>query len=118
MERQPRSAGRILVNPFAEGRFDYYQLDDTPSGVDEVSRGVASIGTRVSYPLFRPGKYIDLIVEPEGMVAYGTAGTNDPDIPIEDSLFYELDESSLFEANAAAGFDTYEGGSKALSEHR
>ena len=105
--------GGILVNPFAEGRYDYYQLDDTPSGVDEVSRGVASIGTRVSYPLFRPGKYIDLIIEPEGMVAYGTAGTNDPDIPIEDSLFYELDETSLFEANAAAGFDTYEGGSKA-----
>lgn len=105
--------GGILVNPFAEGRFDYYQLDNTTSGVSEVSRGVASIGTRISYPLFRPGKYVDLIVEPEGMVAYGTSGTNDPDIPIEDSLFYELDESSLFEANAASGFDTYEGGSKA-----
>ena len=105
--------GGILVNPFAEGRFDFYQLDNTTSGVSEVSRGVASIGTRVSYPLFRPGKYIDLIVEPEGMVAYGTSGTNDPDIPIEDSLFYELDESSLFESNAAAGYDTYEGGSKA-----
>lgn len=105
--------GGILVNPFAEGRFDFYQLDNTTSGVSEVSRGVASIGTRVSYPLFRPGKYIDLIVEPEGMVAYGTSGTNDSDIPIEDSLFYELDESSLFESNAAAGYDTYEGGSKA-----
>jgi LPS-assembly protein len=105
--------GGILVNPFAEGRFDYYQLDNTPSGTSEVSRGVASIGTRFSYPLFRPGKFIDLIVEPEGMIAYGTSGTNNPDIPIEDSLFYELDESSLFEANAAAGYDTYEGGSKA-----
>ncbi len=105
--------GGVLVNPFAEGRFDYYQLDDTPSGVGEVSRGVATIGSRISYPLFRPGKYVDLIVEPEALVAYGTSGTNDPDIPIEDSLFYELDESSLFEANAASGFDTYEGGSKA-----
>jgi LPS-assembly protein len=54
-----------------------------------------------------------VIVEPEAMVAYSTSGTNDPDIPIEDSLFYELDETSLFEANAASGFDTYEGGSKA-----
>lgn len=105
--------GGILVNPFAEGRFDYYQLDDTASGVSEVSRGVASIGSRISYPLYRPGKFVDLIVEPEAMVAYGTSGANDPDIPIEDSLFYELDESSLFEANAASGFDTYEGGSKA-----
>ena len=105
--------GGILVNPFAEGRFDYYQLDDTASGVDEVSRSVATIGSRISYPLYRPGKYVDLIVEPEAMVAYGTSGANDPDIPIEDSLFYELDESSLFEANAASGYDTYEGGSKA-----
>lgn len=105
--------GGILVNPFAEGRFDYYQLDDTASGVSEVSRGVATIGSRISYPLFRPGKYVDLIVEPEAMIAYGSSGTNDTDIPIEDSLFYELDESSLFEANSASGFDTYEGGSKA-----
>lgn len=105
--------GGVLVNPFAESRFDYYQLDDTPSGVGEVSRGVATIGSRISYPLYRPGKVVDLIIEPEAMVAYGTSGANNPDIPIEDSLFYELDESSLFEANAASGFDTYEGGSKA-----
>ncbi len=105
--------GGVLLNPFAESRFDYYQLDDTPSGVGEVSRGVATIGSRISYPLYRPGKVVDLIVEPEAMVAYGTSGANNPDIPIEDSLFYELDESSLFAANAASGFDTYEGGSKA-----
>ena len=105
--------GGVLFNPFAETRFDYYQLDDTASGVSEVSRGVATVGTRMSYPLYRPGETIDLIVEPEAMIAFGTSGTNDSDIPIEDSLFYELDESSLFEANAASGFDTYEGGSKA-----
>ena len=105
--------GGVLVNPFAEGRVDYYDLNDTPSGVSEVTRGVATVGSRLSYPFFRQGKNIDIIIEPEAMVAYGSAGTNNPDIPIEDSLFYELDETSLFEANAASGFDTYEGGSKA-----
>ena len=105
--------GGVLVNPFAEGRYDYYQLDNTGTGVSDASRGVASLGTRISYPLYRPGKIVDLLVEPEAMVAYGTSGTNDTDIPIEDSLFYELDETSLFKANAASGFDTYEGGSKA-----
>lgn len=106
-------ANGLLLSPFAEGRYDYYQLDDTASGVSEVSRGAASVGTRLSYPLYRPGSFVDILIEPEAMVAYGTAGSNDPDIPIEDSLFYELDETSLFEANAASGFDTYEGGSKA-----
>ncbi|MEP1142886.1 MAG: LPS assembly protein LptD [Henriciella sp.] len=105
--------GGLLLNPFAESRFDYYQLDNTPSGVSNVSRGVATLGTRLSYPLYRPGKSVDILIEPEAMVAYGTSGTNNSDIPIEDSLFYELDETSLFEANATSGFDTYEGGSKA-----
>ncbi len=105
--------GGILVNPFAEGRFDYYQVDNTGTDVSTISRGAASLGTRISYPLYRPGETVDILIEPEAMFAYGTSGANDPDIPIEDSLFYELDETSLFEANAASGFDTYEGGSKA-----
>lgn len=105
--------GGFLVTPFADGRFDYYQIDDPDTDASTISRTAATLGTRVSYPLYRPGKSVDILIEPEAMIAYGTAGTNDPDIPIEDSLFYELDESSLFEANAASGFDTYEGGSKA-----
>ncbi len=105
--------GGVLLNPFAEGRFDYYQVDNTGSDVSTISRTVATLGTRVSYPLYRPGETVDILIEPEAMAAYGTAGTNDPNIPIEDSLFYELDETSLFESNAASGFDTYEGGSKA-----
>lgn len=105
--------GGLLLNPFAESRFDYYQLDNTPSQVASVSRGVATLGTRLSYPLYRPGKSVDILIEPEAMFAYGTAGANNSDIPVEDSLFYELDETSLFEANSASGFDTYEGGSKA-----
>lgn len=105
--------GGLLFSPFAEGRYDFYQLDNTDSGVSEVTRGAASIGSRISYPLYRPGKTVDILIEPEAMIAYGTAGANNPDIPVEDSLFYELDESSLFEANAASGYDIYEGGSKA-----
>lgn len=105
--------GGILLNPFAEGRFDYYQVDNTGTDVSTISRGAASLGTRISYPLYRPGESVDILIEPEAMFAYGTSGANDPDIPIEDSLFYELDETSLFTANAASGFDIYEGGSKA-----
>jgi LPS-assembly protein len=105
--------GGILLAPFADGRFDYYQVDNTGTDASTISRTAATLGTRISYPLYRPGNIVDILIEPEAMVAYGTAGTNDPNIPIEDSLFYELDESSLFEANAASGFDTYEGGSKA-----
>jgi len=46
------------------------------------------------------------------MAAIGTANNNNDAIPIEDSLLFELDETSLFEANGASGFDLYEGGGK------
>lgn len=105
--------GGFVFNPFAEARADYYDLTDSPTGVSKVDRSVATAGARLSYPLFRPGRNVDLLIEPTGMIAYGTPGANNPDIPVEDSLFYEFDESSLFDANAFGGYDLYEGGSKA-----
>lgn len=105
--------GGFVLNPFAEARYDYYGLGDTLNNVDEVSRGVATAGTRLSYPLYRPGNNVDILIEPIAMVAYGTSGRNDTDIPVEDSLFYEADESTLFDASAVGGYDLYESGSKA-----
>ncbi len=105
--------GGLVFNPFAETRYDYYQLDDSVSNTDSVTRGVATAGARLSYPLYRPGKSVDILIEPTIMAAYGTPGANNPDIPVEDSLFYEADESTLFAANAVSGYDLYEGGSKA-----
>ncbi len=105
--------GGLLLEPFAEARYDNYQLDDLASSVDSVDRGVANVGAKLSYPLFRPGKSVDIIVEPTIMAAQGTSNTNNPNIPLEDGLFYEFDETALFDANGYAGFDLYEGGAKA-----
>ncbi len=105
--------GGFVLNPFAEARYDYYKLNDAPSGRDEFSRGVATVGSRLSYPLYRPGSVIDILIEPEIMAAFATPGDNNSDIPVEDSLFYEADESTLFDASAVGGYDLYEGGSKA-----
>ncbi len=105
--------GGLVLNPFAEARYDYYALNDTPTNTDSVARGVATVGTRLSYPLYRPGKTVDILIEPMVMAAYGTPDINDPDIPVEDSVFYEADESTLFDASALGGYDLYEGGSKA-----
>lgn len=104
--------GGIAFNPFAEGRYDYYDLTDSPSGITEVNRGAATAGARLSYPLYRPGKTVDILIEPTIMAAYGTPGVNDPAIPVEDSLFYEFDETRLFDANGIGNYDLYEGGSK------
>lgn len=105
--------GGVLLQPFAEARYDNYTFNDAPSGKSGLERAAANVGARLSYPLYRPGKSFDLIVEPLAMVAYGTPGANNPDIPLEDSSFFEFDESNLLEANAQGGYDLYEGGTKA-----
>ena len=107
------SPGGVVFDPFVEARLDYYTLDDAPSGEDDVSRGVYSAGAKISYPLFRPGPGVDFLIEPIAMAAFGDATPNDEGIPVEDSILYEFDESTLFEANAVSAYDRYESGNRA-----
>ena len=107
--------GGLLFEPFAEARADYYALDEDISGEADVTRGVGTLGARLSYPLVRTGENVDIILEPTIMTAISTANNNDPAIPLEDGLLFEFDESSLFEANGASGYDLYEGGGKAAA---
>jgi len=110
--------GGLLFNPFAETRFDQYKLQDLdPNTYNSASldfgRGIAAGGARLSYPLYRPGRSVDILIEPEAMAAYATPGFNTDQLPVEDSILFEFDESSLFEANTVSGYDLYEGGAKA-----
>jgi len=61
--------GGVLVSPFAEGRYDYYQVDNTGTDVSKISRGAATLGSRRSYSLYRPGKSVAILIDPEAMVA-------------------------------------------------
>lgn len=104
--------GGFTAEPFAEMRADYYGLDETFSGTDNETRAVGNVGLRVAYPLVRPGKNVDIIVEPKVMAAWGLSNVNDSDIPIEDSLLFEVDETTLFDANPFTNYDLYEGDAK------
>jgi LPS-assembly protein len=82
-------------------------------GLEEeaISRGRATAGLDISYPLFRSvGPGADLILEPMAQLSASTASDLDPRIPIEDSQTLELDESSLFRTDRFPGYDLYEGG--------
>ncbi|HBX93482.1 MAG TPA: LPS-assembly protein LptD, partial [Hyphomonas sp.] len=91
--------GGFTFEQFAEVRADYYGLDEDVSGEESVSRAVGNIGGKLAYPMIRPGKVIDIMVEPAVMAAWGLSNVNDDAIPNEDSLLYEADEASLFDAN-------------------
>ena len=105
--------GGFLWEPFAEARYDTYKMNNTANVVDDVQRGMGTVGSRISYPLYRPGESVDILIEPVAMVAWSTSGVNETIIPVEDSLLYEFDETSLFEANGYSGYDLYEGDGKA-----
>ncbi|MBA3070027.1 MAG: LPS-assembly protein LptD [Hyphomonas sp.] len=104
--------GGLTFEPFAEVRADYYALDEAVSGKADVSRAVGNAGAKLAYPMVRPGKSVDLMIEPAVMAAWGFSNANDPAIPVEDSQLYEFDESNLFKANGFDNFDLYEGDGK------
>ncbi|MEM7663226.1 MAG: LPS assembly protein LptD [Pseudomonadota bacterium] len=101
--------GGFVVEPFADARGDYYNLDEDATGDANVGRFVGSFGTKLSWPLARPGKHVDLIVTPTVLGAWGLSNSNDIDIPIEDSQLVEFDETRLFDSNGFGNFDLYEG---------
>jgi LPS-assembly protein len=104
--------GGFVAEPFAEVRGDYYNLDPDASGQRTVTRAVGSVGAKLSWPLLRQGKTVDILVEPTVLGAWGLSNTNDPAIPIEDSELFEFDETRLFESNGFSNFDLYEGDGK------
>ena len=105
----------IRWEPFVDVRADVYSVGDLPAmmGLDEeaISRGRATAGIDVSYPLIRQmGAGADLILEPMAQLSISTDPDLDPRVPIEDSQAVELDESSLFRIDRFPGYDLYEGG--------
>lgn len=106
--------GGLVFEPFANARYDNYDIEDFPltGDSDSISRGVGSLGAKMSMPFYRPGQTVDILIEPIVMAAVSTSSPNDEPLPIEDSLYFELDTSTLFNANAQAGYDLYEGDQK------
>ncbi len=104
--------GGLVFEPFVEARGDFYALDKAVSGKDTVSRLVGNAGAALAFPMVRTGKVVDIYLEPKVMGAWGLSNANDPAIPNEDAKLFEFDETRLFDANGASGFDLFEGDAK------
>lgn len=113
---------RVLISPlglrwepFVDARVDAYSVADLPPmlGSDSatLTRGRASLGVDVAYPLYRPiAAGGDLILEPMAQLSASTRPDQDPRIPNEDSQTVELDHLSLFRMDRFPGYDLMEGG--------
>lgn len=113
----------VRWEPFVDVRADLYSIGDLPPMLgleaEAFSRGRATAGIDVSYPLIRRmGSDADLILEPMAQLSVSTDPDLDPRIPNEDSQTLELDESSLFRIDRFPGYDLLEGGLRATAGGR
>ena len=102
----------VRLSPFLLARADYYSIDDYPAAGDNgsIGRALGVMGADLSYPLFRRDGDRTIILEPMAQLALSPESDADPNIPNEDSLVLEFDETNLLRANKSPGFDLFEGG--------
>ena len=109
------SGGGLRFEPFLNLRGDFYRTGDlTPAETvgHSSSRSIATAGADLSWPLVKIGNSVTTTIEPMIQLAASQAARIDPDIPNEDSLAYQFDDSNLFDFDRAPGFDLYEGGQR------
>ncbi|WP_235080009.1 LPS-assembly protein LptD [Asticcacaulis sp. AC402] len=104
----------IRWGPFLDARHDSYKLSNLDSsGLEgDLSRGLATAGVNVSYPLIKKYNGVTAIIEPVAQLALSPDYEPDVLLPREDSQSFEFDATNLFMANKSPGFDVYESGAR------
>ncbi len=108
--------GQVL-NYFASVRSDGYFIKDFDVQIDgenrdTIGRVLPQVGLDVRWPFARTAWSTFQTIEPIVQVIYAPVGGNPSEIPNEDSLSFEFDDTNLFSRNRFPGFDQYEDGSR------
>lgn len=102
----------LALRGFTEVRGDVFLNSNDMSGDDVTSFRLAPLaGVEARFPLIaEEGDGTVNIFEPIVQAIVAPYGGNDPDIPNEDSLIAEFDETNLFESSHFSGLDGFEEG--------
>ena len=119
------STAGLRVVPFADVRFDAYNLNDL-NGIkgksNSLARGLVSAGVDVSLPFVRRFETSTVVLEPVGQIVISPrvrqieVGKSLTGLPVylnEDSIAFEFDETNLFRPDKFPGHDLYEDGLRA-----
>lgn len=102
----------LRIEPFADGRFDLYNVTNVTPGAPAATtaRAIPTAGVDLSYPMIRSTGDSTVVLEPllEGVAS--PAAKPNPNIPNQDSADLVLDETNLFSLNRSPGFDVYDSG--------
>ena len=92
-------------------RTDLYRSDDIPNvGSPVAGRAVPTASVLWQYPFINANPHFPQTFSPLIMVAASPLWGNPKTIPNEDSIDYELDETSIFRTNRTTGLDRMETG--------
>ncbi len=75
-------------------------------------RAFPQVGLQWSYPLVHPGSSLTPLIEPIAAVYAAPNGGNQRQIPNEDSLSFEYDDTDLFRPDRLAGYDILDTGQR------
>ncbi|MDB5452300.1 MAG: organic solvent tolerance protein, partial [Caulobacteraceae bacterium] len=105
-------ASGLRIEPFADVRGDYYRVTDLTPDTQTTSRLLPTVGVDFSLPFIRTFGRTSVILEPIAQIALSPNAKAYPNIPNEDSLAFDFNDTNLFEYNRSPGFDLFEGGQR------
>ncbi len=98
---------------FAAVRGDAYHVADDPDFEDDfVARLAPFAGVEIGYPLIAHSGDTAHLLQPRVQLVVAPNDVNSEDIPNEDSLIVEFDETNLFDPNRFPGYDRVESGTR------
>lgn len=110
-ERETITAAGLVLKPFAEARIDFFASGQNATFADDTGVRIAPLaGIEARYPLINDRNPDAIhVIEPIAQAIVAPYGSNN-ELPNEDSLLTEFDETGLFERNHFPGIDGFEEG--------
>jgi LPS-assembly protein len=120
-DRRETTSNGFIHRLFGSLRGDFYSVEDVPNAAvpgtefeaQTITRALPTIGTEWSYPLARSDGGMHQVIEPIVQLIYSPNVGNTVEIPDEDSLSFEFDDTNLFSEDRFSGFDRWETGARA-----
>ncbi len=111
-EKQVITDWGLSLTAFAEARGDVFFVNNDPTfGSDTIARFTGLVGFEAAFPLVTDTTNgVTHVIEPVVQAILAPYGGNDPDIPVEDSLVTEFDETNVIDRNHFSGLDSVEEG--------
>ena len=113
--------GGIEVQPFANARFDYYEIEPEGGVKNEFNRTLGQVGIDARYPFIKSDGNVTWILEPRVQVTqnfgdakldqFTTLDSNGFAVDLaQDGTDIDLDQALFWDSNKAAGYDLWEDG--------